>query len=145
MTEVKQTLIERTNLVTAVDDPKRPSAVLRFCGAPHSVGASESVSRQKHARTSFLDFVILKKGGLCEPEISGRECKHRCTALAAWDVIGGRLVASFRHGKCRFPTSYWIVCSKATPKIVAFSAWLLAEVAQDARLRRLKSKPRASG
>jgi LysR family glycine cleavage system transcriptional activator len=42
--------------------------------------------------------------------------------------------------------AYWIVCPKATanlPKIVAFSDWLLAEAAEDARqLERLKSKSR---
>jgi LysR family glycine cleavage system transcriptional activator len=40
--------------------------------------------------------------------------------------------------------AYWIVCSKAVaklPKIVAFSEWLLAEAAEDARqLDRLKAK-----
>jgi LysR family glycine cleavage system transcriptional activator len=42
--------------------------------------------------------------------------------------------------------AYWIVCSEAVaklPKIVAFSDWLLAEAAEDARqLERLKSKSR---
>ena len=65
------------------------------------------------------------------------------TALAAWDLIGGRLVRPF---DIAMPVSfgYWIVCSKAVaklPKIVAFSDWLLAEAAQDARqLERLKSR-----
>jgi LysR family glycine cleavage system transcriptional activator len=40
--------------------------------------------------------------------------------------------------------AYWIVCSKAVaklPKIVAFSDWLLAEAAADARqLEGLKSR-----
>jgi LysR family glycine cleavage system transcriptional activator len=40
--------------------------------------------------------------------------------------------------------AYWIVCSKAVaklPKIVAFSEWLLAEAAADARqLEGLKSR-----
>jgi LysR family transcriptional regulator, glycine cleavage system transcriptional activator len=67
------------------------------------------------------------------------------TALAAWDLIGGRLVRPF---EIAMPASYayWIVCSKAVaklPKIVAFSDWLLAEAAEDARqLDKLKSKPR---
>jgi LysR family transcriptional regulator, glycine cleavage system transcriptional activator len=65
------------------------------------------------------------------------------TALAAWDLIGGRLARPFGIA---MPASYayWIVCSKATaklPKIVAFSDWLLAEAAGDAlKLNRLKSK-----
>jgi LysR family glycine cleavage system transcriptional activator len=69
------------------------------------------------------------------------------TALAAWDLIGGRLVRPFAMA---MPASYayWIVCSKTTaklPKIVAFSDWLLAEAADDAReLSKLKSKSRPS-
>ena len=65
------------------------------------------------------------------------------TALAAWDLIGGRLIRPF---DIAMPASYayWIVCSQAAaklPKIVAFSDWLLAEAAEDARqLGRLKSK-----
>jgi LysR family transcriptional regulator, glycine cleavage system transcriptional activator len=67
------------------------------------------------------------------------------TALAAWDLIGGRLVRPFAMA---MPASYayWIVCTKAAaklPKIVAFNDWLLAEAAEDARqLNRLKWKPR---
>jgi LysR family transcriptional regulator, glycine cleavage system transcriptional activator len=67
------------------------------------------------------------------------------TALAAWDLIGGRLVRPF---DIAMPVSYayWIVCPKALaklPKIVAFSDWLLAEAAEDARqLKRLKAKSR---
>jgi LysR family transcriptional regulator, glycine cleavage system transcriptional activator len=44
--------------------------------------------------------------------------------------------------------AYWIVCPKAAvklPKIAAFSQWLLAEAAEDARqLKRLKSKQRGA-
>jgi LysR family transcriptional regulator, glycine cleavage system transcriptional activator len=64
------------------------------------------------------------------------------SALAAWDLIGGRLVRPFDLAMPA-PYAYWIVCSQATaklPKIVAFSEWLLAEAAEDARqLGRLKS------
>ena len=67
------------------------------------------------------------------------------TALAAWDLIGGRLVRPF---DIAMPVSYayWIVCSKAVaklPKIVAFSEWLQTEAAEDrSQLDRLISKPR---
>jgi hypothetical protein len=44
--------------------------------------------------------------------------------------------------------AYWIVCPKTAaklPKIVAFSKWLLAEAAEDARqLKKLKSKSRGA-
>jgi LysR family transcriptional regulator, glycine cleavage system transcriptional activator len=65
------------------------------------------------------------------------------TALAAWDLIGGRLVRPF-DVEMPVPFAYWIVCPKASAKlakIVAFSEWLIAEAAEDARqLERLKSK-----
>jgi LysR family glycine cleavage system transcriptional activator len=69
------------------------------------------------------------------------------TALAAWDLIGGRLVRPF---EVAMPVSYayWIVCPKAAaklPKIVAFCDWLLAEAADDARqLSKLQSKSKGA-
>jgi LysR family glycine cleavage system transcriptional activator len=57
------------------------------------------------------------------------------TALAAADLINGRLVRPFR-ATLPLKNTYWIVCPKATsalPKIVAFRDWLLAEAAADAR------------
>jgi LysR family transcriptional regulator, glycine cleavage system transcriptional activator len=65
------------------------------------------------------------------------------TALAAWDLIAGRLVRPF---PIVLPASfaYWIVCPKATaklPKIAAFTDWLLSEAAED--MRRLRKTPRS--
>ncbi len=57
------------------------------------------------------------------------------SALAAWDLIGGRLVRPFALA-LPVPYAYWIVCPKATanlPKIVTFRDWLLAEAAEDVR------------
>jgi len=57
------------------------------------------------------------------------------TALAAWDLIGARLVRAFELA-LPVPYAYWIVCPKAAanlPKIVAFSQWLQLEAAADAR------------
>jgi len=66
------------------------------------------------------------------------------TALAAWDLIGGRLVRPFAMAM-PVAFAYWIVCPRATaklPKIAAFSDWLLAEAGEDTRqLDRLGSKP----
>lgn len=64
------------------------------------------------------------------------------TALAAWDLMAGRLVRPFKLSLA-VPYAYWIVCPKATaklPKITAFREWLLVEAAADER--RL-STPRA--
>lgn len=62
------------------------------------------------------------------------------SALAAWDLISGRLVRPFELS-LPVPYAYWIVCPKATaklPKIVIFRDWLLAEAADDERrLQRL--------
>jgi len=57
------------------------------------------------------------------------------TALAAWDLISGRLVRPFALS-LPVPYAYWIVCPKATaqlPKITLFRDWLLAEAREDAR------------
>jgi LysR family transcriptional regulator, glycine cleavage system transcriptional activator len=66
------------------------------------------------------------------------------TALAAWDLIGGRLVRPFSVA-LPVPYAYWIVCPKTAaklPKITAFSEWLLAEAAEDQRqLRKLRARP----
>jgi LysR family glycine cleavage system transcriptional activator len=66
------------------------------------------------------------------------------TALASWDLIGGRLVRPFELA-LRVLYAYWIVCPKAAarlPKIVAFSQWLQSEAAEDTRqLRQIESSP----
>jgi LysR family transcriptional regulator, glycine cleavage system transcriptional activator len=63
------------------------------------------------------------------------------SALAAWDLIGARLVQPFELA-LPLPYAYWIVCPKATanlPKIVTFRDWLLSEAVEDERrLQRLK-------
>jgi LysR family glycine cleavage system transcriptional activator len=57
------------------------------------------------------------------------------TALAAWDLLAGRLVRPFELG-LKADYAYWIVCPKPTaelPKIATFRDWLLTEAAADAR------------
>jgi LysR family glycine cleavage system transcriptional activator len=57
------------------------------------------------------------------------------TALAAWDILSGRLVRPFAF-ELPVPYAYWIVCPKVNadlPKIAAFRAWLLAEAAEDTK------------
>jgi LysR family glycine cleavage system transcriptional activator len=65
------------------------------------------------------------------------------TALAAMDLLNGRLVRPFRVA-LSLSNTYWIVCPKATrllPKIAAFRDWLMAEAAADARKLQLASVP----
>ena len=57
------------------------------------------------------------------------------SALAAWDILAGRLVRPFQLF-VKADYAYWIVCPKPTaelPKIATFRKWLLAEAAEDAR------------
>ena len=52
------------------------------------------------------------------------------TALAAWDLICGRLARPFSDAS-RLSRTYWIVCPKARrptfPRSKLFQDWLLAE------------------
>jgi LysR family glycine cleavage system transcriptional activator len=82
---------------------------------------------------------------LIDAAIDGQGIALARTALAAWDLINGRLARPFDLG-VKLSNTYWIVCPKATatkPKITTFRDWLLAEAADDTR--RLKkmfaSKP----
>ena len=57
------------------------------------------------------------------------------TALAAWDLLAGRLVRPFPLA-LEVPYAYWIVCPRTTaelPKIATFRAWLLAEAGEETR------------
>jgi LysR family glycine cleavage system transcriptional activator len=72
---------------------------------------------------------------LIDAAIDGQGVALARTALAAWDLINGRLARPFELG-LRLSNTYWIVCPKATsmkPKIVTFRDWLLAEAAEDTR------------
>jgi LysR family glycine cleavage system transcriptional activator len=72
---------------------------------------------------------------LIDAAIDGQGVAMARSALAAWDIIHGRLV---RPVEVSLPmaNTYWIVCPKvtaSTPKIVAFRQWLLAEAEEDSR------------
>ena len=107
--------------------------------------------------TQWLDFTgvtcvdptrgpVLSQASMAiDAAVDGQGVALARTALAAWDLIGGRLVRPFAMAMpLRY--AYWIVCPKATaklPKITAFSDWLLAEAAEDVRqLEALGSKQR---
>jgi LysR family glycine cleavage system transcriptional activator len=72
---------------------------------------------------------------LIDAAIDGQGVALARTALAATDLINGRLVRPFQT-TLPLKNTYWIVCPKATsalPKIAAFRDWLLAEAAADAQ------------
>jgi LysR family glycine cleavage system transcriptional activator len=57
------------------------------------------------------------------------------TALAAWDLLSGRLVRPFPQALVA-PYALWIVCPTTAadlPKIATFRSWLLKEAADDTR------------
>ena len=74
--------------------------------------------------------------------IQGQGVAMARTALAAWDLLAGRLVRPFALA-LEAPFALWIVCPKATaqlPKIATFRQWLLDEAAADvAGLKKLAS------
>jgi LysR family glycine cleavage system transcriptional activator len=72
---------------------------------------------------------------LIDLAVDGQGVALARTALAAWDLINGRLVRPV-DVSLRMSNTYWIVCPKVNanvPKIATFRNWLLAEAAQDAR------------
>ena len=80
--------------------------------------------------------------------IQGQGVAMARTALAAWDLLEGRLVRPFPLA-LEAPFALWIVCPKATaelPKIATFRRWLLDEAANDTlRLALLAKKRKAKG
>jgi LysR family transcriptional regulator, glycine cleavage system transcriptional activator len=88
--------------------------------------------------------VMNRASMLIDAAVDGQGIALARTALAAWDLINGRLVRPFPLALALSKT-YWIVCPKATatlPKIGKFRSWLLAEAAEDAgRLAMLAGAP----
>jgi len=85
--------------------------------------------------------VLNRASMLIDAAIDGQGIALARTALAAWDLINGRLVRPV-DVSLRVANTYWIVCPKAAsdlPKIAAFRNWVFAEVAEDTR--RLKALP----
>lgn len=88
-------------------------------------------------------LVLNRASMLIDAAIDGQGIALARTALAACDLLNGRLVRPFAEA-LRLSKNYWIVCPKATamlPKIKTAREWLLAEAAAD--LRRLKDLPSA--
>jgi LysR family transcriptional regulator, glycine cleavage system transcriptional activator len=83
--------------------------------------------------------VLNRASMLIDAAVDGQGIALARTALAAWDLINGRLVRPIDIS-LKISNTYWIVCQRATssvPKIAMFRKWLLAEAAEDAR--RLKN------
>jgi LysR family glycine cleavage system transcriptional activator len=87
--------------------------------------------------------VLNRANMVIDAAINGQGIALARSTLAAWDLIDGRLVRPFKES-LRLTKAIWVVCPKATanlPKITAFTKWLQAEAADDARrLQKLGSK-----
>ena len=80
-------------------------------------------------------LVLNRASMLIDAAVNGQGVALARTALAAWDLINGRLVKPFDLA-LKLSKTYWTVCPKAAsmqPKIVTFRDWLLAEAADDVR------------
>jgi LysR family transcriptional regulator, glycine cleavage system transcriptional activator len=83
--------------------------------------------------------VLDRASMLIDAAIDGQGIALARTALAAWDLLNGRLVRPL-DVSLRMANTYWIVCPKAAsnvPKIARFRNWVLSEAAEDTR--RLKN------
>jgi LysR family glycine cleavage system transcriptional activator len=83
--------------------------------------------------------VLNRASMLIDAAIDGQGIALARTALAAWDLVNGRLVRPV-DVSLRMANTYWIVCPKAAanvPKIATFRNWVFAEATED--VRRLKS------
>ena len=83
--------------------------------------------------------VLNRASMLIDAAIDGQGIALARTALAAWDLVNGRLVRPI-DVSLRMANTYWFVCPKAVsnvPKVAAFRDWVFAEVAAD--VRRLKA------
>jgi len=79
--------------------------------------------------------VLNRASMLIDAAIDGQGIALARTALAAWDLINGRLVRPI-DVSLRMANTYWIVCPKAAsdvPKVATFRNWILTEAADDAR------------
>ena len=87
--------------------------------------------------------VLNRASMLIDAAIDGQGIALARTALAAWDLINGRLVRPVDIS-LRVAHTYWIVSPKAVsniPKIVTFRNWVLAEAADDSRRLKALDRP----
>ena len=83
--------------------------------------------------------VLNRASMLIDAAIDGQGIALARTALAAWDLVNGRLVRPI-DVSLRMANTYWLVCPKAVSnvaKVAAFRDWVFAEATTD--VRRLKA------
>ena len=113
----------------------------------HANDSSHWTRWLEHFRVKGVDGsrgVVFNQASMAiDAAVQGQGVALARTALAAWDLLGGRLARPF-HQALAAPFAMWIVCPAATaelPKIAAFRQWLLEEARDDARrLKELRAK-----
>jgi LysR family glycine cleavage system transcriptional activator len=88
-------------------------------------------------------LILNQTSMVIDAAVDGQGVALARSALAAWDLIAGRLVRPFELD-LPVPYAYWIVCPKATanlPKIAAFRDWLVGEAEADVRKLQSVEKP----
>jgi LysR family transcriptional regulator, glycine cleavage system transcriptional activator len=117
--------------------PLRKPADLQHHSLLHSRERNDWTAWLKAANVQGLDasrgMVFNQMSMAIDAAVDGQGVALARTALAAWDLAGGRLVRPFGPN-LQVPYAYYIVCPRATadrPKIATFRNWLLAQVASD--------------
>jgi LysR family transcriptional regulator, glycine cleavage system transcriptional activator len=128
-------LVAGRNRVTAADLLQLPLLRLNDWATWNQwFGAAGIANAEPHGA------VLNRASMLIDAAIDGQGVALARTALAASDIINGRLVRPV-DVSLRMDNTYWVVCPKVhsqAPKIAAFRRWMLAEAADDAR--RLESQ-----
>ena len=119
--------------------PIRTPADLRRHKLLHANDATHWSLWLQHAGVSGIDVnrgVVFNQASMAiDAAIQGQGIAMARTALAAWDLLAGRIVRPFDLA-LDAPFALWIVCPKAAaelPKIATFRRWLVDEAAEDAR------------
>src|SRR5262245_18732680 len=97
-------------------------------GSEHGLGAGFALAGVM-APKQLPGPVLNRASILIDAAVDGQGIALARTTLAAWDLIGGRIVRPFELW-WRPADIYWTVSPKAaagTPQIAAFRQWLLAE------------------
>jgi LysR family glycine cleavage system transcriptional activator len=117
----------------------RRSALLARATLLHSVDRSDWSRWLAAAGIADVDVergpVFSQASMAIDAAIDGQGIALARTALAAWDLVAGRLVRPFGPA-LDVPYAYWIVTPKGAPArtpIARFRDWLIAEAAEDAR------------
>jgi LysR family glycine cleavage system transcriptional activator len=137
-------------LLKGRDPLRKPSDLSRFT-LLHSIDRQGWSQWLNYAGETGVDAsrgpVLSQASMAIDAAVDGQGVALARTALAAWDLISGRLVRPFGP-PMPVPFAYWVVCPKSAanlPKIVAFSEWLQAEAAEDIRqLNKLAEKAEKS-